>query len=80
MNNATYMVNVTYTFDHTHGQDMATMSLCDHVIMSSGTFGWWGGWLAKGTTIYYRDWPKNESALAKLFVKEDFYPPEWIAM
>ena len=79
-NNETYMVNVTYAFDHSHAHDMAIMAACDHVIMSSGTFGWWGAWLAKGTTIYYHDWPRNQSSLASLFVREDFYPPSWIPM
>ncbi|KAH3835789.1 hypothetical protein DPMN_109153 [Dreissena polymorpha] len=31
--------------------DMAVLSLCDHTIVSTGTFGWWAAWLAGGTTI-----------------------------
>jgi len=73
-------VNVAYAVNHTAGQDMAIMTSCDHVIMSTGTFGWWAAWLANGTTIYYRKWPKNGSKLFKLFSRVDFYPPEWIPM
>ncbi|KAL4238777.1 glycosyltransferase 11 [Mactra antiquata] len=32
--------------------DMALMSLCNHMIVTYGTFGWWGAWLANGTTVY----------------------------
>ncbi|KAL4238447.1 glycosyltransferase 11 [Mactra antiquata] len=32
--------------------DIALMSLCNHMIVTYGTFGWWGAWLANGTTVY----------------------------
>lgn len=73
-------VNVTHCLNHTAGQDMALLSMCDHVIMSTGTFGWWAAWLAKGTTIYYRDWPRKDSPLFGHFNKDDFFPPSWIPM
>jgi len=71
-------VNVTHSFNHTAGQDLAILSLCDHVIMSTGTYGWWGAWLAKGTTIYYKDWPRVGSGLYGHFNDKDFFPPNWI--
>ena len=37
--------DVTFCTGHSHWQDMATMSLCDHHIISAGTFAWWGAWL-----------------------------------
>lgn len=77
---STVMVNVTYSLGHSVGHDMAILSLCDHVIMSTGTFGWWGAWLAKGTTIYYKDWPRPGSTLYHHFIKEDFFSPSWIPM
>ena len=74
------IVNVTYLPQHQPGQDMAIMAMCDHMVMSTGTFGWWAGWLTRGTTIYYKDWPRNGSQLHGMFTREDFYPPAWIAM
>jgi len=73
-------VNIAYAVDHTAGEDMAIMAACDHAIMSTGSFGWWGAWLANGTTIYYGGWPKVGSTLEFMFNREDFFPPSWIAM
>lgn len=75
-------VIVHYAFGHSAQQDMAIMAACDHVIISSGTFGWWGAWLANanGTKIYYGGYPRNASWLAKGFVSEDYYPSTWIKM
>ena len=53
-------VNVTFAFDNNAGQDMAIMAACDHVIMSTGTFGWWAGFLAKGSTVYFLEWPRKD--------------------
>ena len=60
--------------------DFAVLTLCDHVIITSGTFGWWGGWLSSGTVIYYRDFPRPNSWLATQINKDDYYPPHWIPM
>jgi galactoside 2-L-fucosyltransferase 1/2 len=73
-------VNVTYAFGNDEGQDMAIMTSCDHVIMSTGTFGWWAGFLAKGSAVYFSDWPRNGTKLSSMFRKEDFFPPAWIPM
>src|SRR6218665_2282861 len=73
-------INITFSCNNTAGQDLAILSMCDHVIMSTGTFGWWAAWLAKGTTIYYRDWPLVGSPLAGEFNQRDFFPPSWIPM
>ena len=37
--------------------DMALMTLCHHMIISSGTFNWWFGWFSTGTVIYMKDHP-----------------------
>ncbi|KAL4237899.1 glycosyltransferase 11 [Mactra antiquata] len=62
------------------GHDLALMSQCDHVIISVGTFGWWGGWLAGGTVVYYSGYPLPGSDIDKYFVKADYNPPEWIGI
>ena len=61
--------------------DMAIMSLCDHTIITSGTFGWWGGWLSGGQVVYLKDFPRPGSLLATQFVfPEVYYPPAWFGL
>ena len=71
-------VDVAHSEDHDAGFDLALMSLCDGVIMSTGTYGWWGGWLANKTTIYYSNWPRVGTPLFGQFKRDDFFPPSWI--
>lgn len=33
--------------------DLAILAACNHSIITTGTFAWWGAYLAGGTTIYY---------------------------
>ena len=61
--------------------DLAILSLCHHSIITGGTFGWWGGWLAGGTVIYLADYPYPGTWLwDNLAAKPDYYPPDWIGM
>ena len=61
--------------------DMAILSLCNHTVMSTGTFGWWGAWLAGGAVVYCSDYPRPGSYVANhTLFREDFYPPSWIGM
>ena len=62
--------------------DLAVMSLCEHAIITVGTFGWWGGWLSGGTVIYLKDFPRPGSEIASppLFIREEYYPSHWIAI
>ena len=62
------------------GVDLAILSLCDHVIVTSGTFGWWGAWLAGGKTVFYNEFPRKQSWLASVMDKDDYYPLHWIGM
>ena len=75
-----HRVDVSFLATHSTGKDFAVLASCEHVIMSTGTFGWWAAWLAGGITIYYADWPRNGSALASMFRREDFFPSTWIGM
>ena len=61
--------------------DLAFLSLCDHIIMSVGTFGWFAGMFAGGDVVYYKDaivldHPTNKGQISV----EDFYPSSWIAI
>ncbi|OWF50465.1 Galactoside 2-alpha-L-fucosyltransferase 1 [Mizuhopecten yessoensis] len=60
--------------------DMAILAQCKHSIITSGTFGWWGAYLAGGKTVYYKDYPKPKSWLSEQYNKMDYYPPNWIPM
>ena len=61
--------------------DMAILSLCNHTVMSTGTFSWWGAWLAGGEVIYCSDYPRQGSTVANhALFRDDFYPPSWIGM
>ena len=70
--------DVVYSEGHNAGFDLALLSVCDGVIMSTGTYGWWGAWLANKTTIYYSNWPRNGTKLFSQFKRTDFFPPDWI--
>ena len=73
-------VDVIYSVGRSAAEDFAILSHCDHVIMSTGTYGWWAAWLANGTTVYYEKWPMPKTKLDELFSREDFFPPHWLPM
>ena len=60
--------------------DLAILSQCDHTIMSVGSFSWWAAWLANGTTIYYKSWPRQHSRLDYMVEKKQYFMPNWIPM
>lgn len=73
-----FLVNIAHSEDHNAGFDIGLLSLCDGVIISTGTYGWWGAWLANKTTIYYSDWPRPGSPVFARFNPSDYFPPNWI--
>ena len=54
-------VNITFSVQHSAGQDLALLASCDHTVMATGTFSWWAAWLANGTTVYYANFPRRGS-------------------
>ena len=74
--------NFVAVFSERHGteEDLAILSLCNHTIMTVGTFGWWAGYLSGGITIYYRNFPPKGSELEPDFSREDHFPPGWIGL
>lgn len=73
-------VRLTFSTGNPAAVDLAILTLCDSLILSTGTFGWWAAWLSNGTTVYFKDWPQPGSRLENNFRKEDFYPSHWIAI
>ncbi|XP_013418709.2 galactoside 2-alpha-L-fucosyltransferase 3 [Lingula anatina] len=72
--------DVVFSHAKDQGVDLAILSLCQHMIISTGTYGWWAAFLTGGTTIYYRDWPKAGSWLYDQVFKEDYFVRGWIPM
>jgi len=65
--------------------DLALLAACDHVILSRGTFGWWGAYLGadarNGSVVYYDREFDMSSPINKGHVEpRDFYPPRWMAL
>jgi len=58
---------VIYSEGHNPGEDMALSSLCDHAIITYGTFGMWISWFANGITIR----PRND-AMPLSMADQDF--------
>ena len=71
-------VNITFSEGNDFLKDFSILAFCHHTIMSTGTFGWWAGYITKGVVIYYKSWPKPNSSLEKNFKQDDFFPPSWI--
>ena len=72
--------NVNITQFPNPGDDLALLSICDHVVVTLGTFGWWGAWLSGGRTVYFDRVLKEGSRLNFNIKKEDYYPPSWIGI
>ncbi|KAL4226913.1 glycosyltransferase 11 [Mactra antiquata] len=54
--------------------DIALMSVCNHMIVTYGTFGWWGAWLANGTTVFFPEkYIEPEKVLPNM--NSDYYIP-----
>ncbi|ELT92257.1 hypothetical protein CAPTEDRAFT_45295, partial [Capitella teleta] len=58
--------------------DMAVMTTCDHSVISTGTYSWWVGLLTKGTTVFYKNFPRKGSVIEKHFKHDEYYLPYWI--
>mmetsp|Transcript_2008 Transcript_2008/g.2955 ORF Transcript_2008/g.2955 Transcript_2008/m.2955 type:complete len:344 (-) Transcript_2008:161-1192(-) len=66
---------------NTPAVDMAVLSMCHHVIVSRGSFGWWSAYLTGAEAIYYKDMfvmahPENFGKVKR----DDHFPSNWIGM
>lgn len=62
------------------GSDLAFLSQCNHSVISTGSFGWWGAYLTGGEVVYYQNFPANNSWLIKQYNRTEYYPLRWIGM
>lgn len=62
--------------------DMCALSMCNHTIITVGSFGWWSAWLANGTTVYFKDVAKQNSSLRNDFSQDmsDYFLPSWVGL
>ncbi|XP_046564935.1 galactoside alpha-(1,2)-fucosyltransferase 2-like [Haliotis rubra] len=60
--------------------DLAVLAHCDHNIVTSGSFGWWGAWLAGGEVVYFKHFPREKTWLDRQYNKGDYYLPQWLGM
>jgi len=72
--------DIVYSSGHSPIVDMAIASLCDHAIITIGSYGWWAAWFANGITITQKNVPRNGSTLSKRLHRDDYYKPEWIGL
>ncbi|CAH1791911.1 unnamed protein product [Owenia fusiformis] len=75
--NNTQFHHTTLSIGHSPGEDLAILSHCDHIIMSTGTFSWWAGWLSPGEVLYWVGWPEPNTELARLTKPTDYFLPHW---
>ena len=73
-------VNIIFSVGHSAEQDLALLASCDHMIMSTGTYGWWASWFANGTTVYYKNFARPGSGIWRKSRAADHFPPSWIGM
>jgi galactoside 2-L-fucosyltransferase 1/2 len=56
-------------------EDMALLTLCQHSLITTGTFGWWAATLTGGTVVCDKFYPKNNTWLSDLCPAEQYLPP-----
>jgi hypothetical protein len=63
---------------HSPELDLAILANCDGVVITVGTFGWWGAFLSRGLVLYYHEEFKMDHRTNKdHVVKTDYYLPTW---
>ncbi|XP_050407681.1 galactoside alpha-(1,2)-fucosyltransferase 2 [Patella vulgata] len=72
--------DVVFTDEADSRTALILLSLCHHSIVTTGLIGYWGAWLANGHTVYYNDYIRRQSAMAKQIRYNDFFPPHWVPM
>jgi hypothetical protein len=70
--------NLTLSESHDPGFDMALLSAAtDTVVISVGTFGWWGAYLSHARRVIY--YAKQAGGDSDGYVEADRMPPHWLS-
>ncbi|CAF1339717.1 unnamed protein product, partial [Didymodactylos carnosus] len=57
-----------------HGHDMAALALCEHLIATAGSYGWWAGFLAGGDVVHDLSYPVRWQDCSR----QTYFPPWFI--
>ncbi|VDL71590.1 unnamed protein product [Nippostrongylus brasiliensis] len=62
--------------------DMAILIQCNALVLSTGTFSWWTGFLNENASqiIYYDGWPQPGSDLMRMVNKTELFPNNWVPL
>ena len=60
--------------------DLCLLSHCNGSVITGGTYGWWGAYLAAGPVVYDRLYPTKGSRMDYYYNKTDYYPESWIPL
>ena len=74
--------NVYFSTLTSVNKDFVLMCNCDHMIMTVGTFGWWGAWFTSwrgGIAMYYEHPFSKNIPLHRSLSRHDRFPPHWLA-
>jgi galactoside 2-L-fucosyltransferase 1/2 len=78
--NTSSKYDIVRSVNHTAGEDLAILTSCDAVIMSTGSYGWWAAWISNKTTVYYENWPRKGSEFESMFNKVNYFQSNWIPL
>ncbi|UJR23977.1 hypothetical protein I4U23_026943 [Adineta vaga] len=56
------------------GDDLAALALCEHTIVTAGSYGWWAAWLAGGNVIHDLNYPVPSQNC----IREHYFPPWFV--
>lgn len=74
-------IKVKYIENNPPEIDLAIITMCDHFIMTVGTFGWWAGWLIGGNVTYFNNPAEDDSVLKEAFGDyTDHFPDYWVGL
>ena len=60
--------------------ELALLTLCDHGVVSVGTFSWWAAFLTGGEVVYFRDHLNPKLWAAKIYDNTQYFLPTWKPM
>jgi galactoside 2-L-fucosyltransferase 1/2 len=58
-------------------EDLAVLTLCDHNLITTGTYSWWAGYFSKGEVIYDKTYFKKGSLFSWNCLENDNIPPKF---
>lgn len=71
----------TATYGNIPAVDMGVLTLCNHTLMTVGTFGWWIGWLTGGDVVYQKRFAALRSQVHRNYANpKDYFPSHWVGL